>query len=618
MKLNSSATGRRSVMAVVAAMAVGVGTLTGPAQAAPVDPGPVASAAAIDCPAAVPVAKIVPGLVGEGWTVVSGGTPQPFRVDVLGLLTDGIGAGRDMVMIQISDLPGGHVVESRGVWAGMSGSPVYVGGQLLGAVSYGFTDSASPIGGLTPAVDMMDLLKVSAAAKAAVRPAKTKVALTANEKRLLGARATAAVPGTALEALRTPLSVSGLGSKRRSALQHEFDAAGRSVITYAGGRAAAGTSVPAAQPHPGGNFASMLTYGDVTIGAVGTTTAVCGKQALAFGHPLALAGAVTYGANDASALAIVTDNTFGSFKMANIGASFGTVEQDRGAGLRARLGAGPKTVPITTTIRNSDSGAKRTGTTLVAQPDYLALATAYGIWANYDTTFDRAGRGLTTSSWTISGTRAGGKKFTVSRTNRWSDLDDPTVDPAYEAADAMDAITSNEFEPVTITGFTFSSDVTAKYEQLRITKVAVSVNGGKWSSSDNLKVKAGSTIRVRTTMRGYRSSTDENLVQTIKVPNKTAGRTGVLSVQGGLEAASGEGDDSGDAGCLLSDCDEPDGSLNSIIKGITSVPRNNQVLVDLALDEPDSGSGKAIDIPSASSKRAPVVGGESIEISVRK
>ena len=114
----------------------------------------------------------------------------------------------------------------------------------------------------------------------------------------------------------------------------------------------------------------------------------------------------------------------------------------------------------------------------------------------------------------------------MTRPNTWSDLDDPTYGPAVEAADAVDALTSNAYEPVTITGVTFSSDVSSAYQQLRITKMAVSVNGGKWTSPKSLRVKAGATIRVRTTMRGYRSATDQVLVQTIKVPKKTGGRTG--------------------------------------------------------------------------------------------
>ena len=147
-------------------------------------------------------------------------------------------------------------------------------------------------------------------------------------------------------------------------------------------------------------------------------------------------------------------------------------------------------------------------------------------------------------------------------------------------------------------------------------KIAVSVNGGKWTSPKTLKVKAGATIRVRATTRGYRSSTDQTMIQTVKVPKKTGGRSGVLSVEGGLDAA---GDDAAaQAGCLLNPCEEPEESLTTIIKGLTSVPRNNQVLTELALDEPDSGSGKPITVRTSGSKSAPVTGYKKVGIKIKK
>ena len=102
--------GRRSVMAAFAALVVGAGTLAGPAQAAPADPEPAAAAAPLDCPA--PVAAQV-DMVGDGWTVVQGTTPRRFGVKVLGVLTDGIGAGRDLIIIEAYDLPGQDFIARR-------------------------------------------------------------------------------------------------------------------------------------------------------------------------------------------------------------------------------------------------------------------------------------------------------------------------------------------------------------------------------------------------------------------------------------------------------------------------------------------------------------------------
>ena len=564
------------------------------------------------CPAPVPMADIVPGLVGEGLTVVKGTTPQPFRVEVLGVLKDGIGAGRDMVMIEVSDLQGQQVVGDNGIWAGMSGSPVYVNGKLLGAISYGFTYSPSPIGGLTPATDMMALLGSSSQsdqAKAASR-LRTKVTLSASQRKALDVRADATLPRTSLQRLRTPMSVSGLNGKRLSSLQGAFDRAGRPVITYAGSRASAVGSAAAA-PVPGGNFAAVLTYGDLTLAGVGTTTAVCGSQVLAFGHPMDFAGKVSYGANAATSLAIVKDNTDGSFKMANVGGTFGTVDQDRLAAIRATLGKGPTTTPITSKITNLDNKKSRTGTTQVAAPDYTAAATVYGLWANYDSTFDKWGKGLATSSWRIQGTRARGKAFTVARSNMWSDLGDPTIDPAFEVAYAVDSLLSNEFEPVKITGVSFNSSLTSAFERYRITDMAVSVNGGKYKSASVIKVKPKAKLKVRVTMRGYQSSVDRQVVLKLKVAKRYAKQTGTLTVQGGLDAAN----DDFDTSCLLTDCDESDGGLNAVIAGITSPPANNAVRADLDFNENAEGEFSA---DAKTSAAAPVSGSESIVIKVKK
>src|SRR4051794_12546023 len=122
-----------------ALLALVAGAAAAPAVAAPSATADVGS----PCPAPVPAATVTAGMRGEGLTVVRGSTPEPFAVEVLGVVRDGIGAGRDLAMVKLSDLPGRSVIGQNGVWAGISGSPVYVDGKLLGSVSYGFS-SASP------------------------------------------------------------------------------------------------------------------------------------------------------------------------------------------------------------------------------------------------------------------------------------------------------------------------------------------------------------------------------------------------------------------------------------------------------------------------------------------
>ena len=132
--LSPSAPRRQQRSGPPSALALVAGLLAAPASAAPIPDG-------AGLPGNPPTSSVTPGMTGQGLTVVRGATPQPFAVEVLGVLENGIGAGRDMIIIEASDLPGRQVISAGGgIWAGMSGSPVYINGKLLGAVA---TDSRS-------------------------------------------------------------------------------------------------------------------------------------------------------------------------------------------------------------------------------------------------------------------------------------------------------------------------------------------------------------------------------------------------------------------------------------------------------------------------------------------
>ncbi len=603
---------RRAAVGIGAVLALTGGSLVVPAQAEPLGP--------IDCPAPVPAASITVGMVGTGYTVVKGTTPEPFTVEVLGVLADGLGAGQDMVVIKVSDLPEHHVVDQGGgIWAGMSGSPVYVNGQLLGAVSYGFTLAPSPLGGLTPAADMVKLLNLpTTAAPTAPTPApKASVTLPKHLRIGLAARAGVAAPRGTLQQLPTPLSVSGLTSRRLGRLQSDAEKAGRPFLAYAGSSHRAPAAIaPSSRPVPGGNFAAALSYGDVTFAGIGTTTAVCGDQALAFGHPMQYAGPVSYGANNANALTIVKDDTLGSFKMASLGADFGTVDQDRRAGLRANLGAVPSTADITVVVKNTDTQKSRVGTTRVVDQTYLPALTAYSIWGDYDAAFDEYGDGRAATSWTINGTRAGGVPFSVSRSNQFASLYSVTDEPAFEPADAADALVNNDYEAVHITGVTFSSTVSTVYQQLHVTKVEASVNGGKYSTRA-LKLKVGDKLKVRVSKRPYRSTTTTTSTLSLTVPKKARGMSGSLTVTGG--DSLGQSSDWGDSGCLLTGegCgDSTEGSLDKVISSITSPARNDDLVASLNV-ESDSSSATS-STKTTARQPSTIAGRKSLEVSVKR
>lgn len=603
-------------------LALVAGSLSAPAQAAPAQEVGARQAAAVECPTPVPRSAVVTGLVGEGLTVVTGTEPQPFRVEVLGVLKNGIGAGRDMIMIKVSDLPGREVVsQGGGIWAGMSGSPVYVDGKLLGAVSYGFTMSPSPIGGLTPAADMLDVLDLGgrAGAPTPARPAGA-VRLPASRLKALASQAGTAAPRGSLSPLVTPLGVSGLGAKRLGLLQDQLDKAGRNVHVYAAGGAGSVSagSAPAARPVAGGNFAAVLSTGDVDSFGTGTTTAVCGDRAVAFGHPLRLSGPVSYGAAGADSLAIVEDRTAGSFKMANLGPSFGTVDQDRTAALRADLTRTPEATEVTTVIRSADTGRTRTGSTQVYDEPSVPGLAVNAVFAGQDAVFDEWDDGTATSTWTITGTRAGGKEFTVTRSNHWASQGDSTEDPAFDVAYATDRLLNNDFEDVDLQSVIFRSTLATRYEQLHLTKLEVSVNGGRYTSPKRLTVKVGAKLKLRVSTAPYRSTKATTTTLSMTVPKSARGRSGYLLAAGGVDLADSAG--YADEECLLfgEGCEEAAASsFDQVVSSLTSAPKNNALRTELVLEDDEDGEETTV-ASRSTSKDLTVTGTRDIAISIRR
>lgn len=98
------------------------------------------------------VEDIQPGMTGYGMTVFSGLEPERFEAEVIGVRHRML-AGTDIILCRLKSP---HLVD-LGVVAGMSGSPVYVDGKLIGAVAYGFLDVDDPLAGVTPIGEMLNV-----------------------------------------------------------------------------------------------------------------------------------------------------------------------------------------------------------------------------------------------------------------------------------------------------------------------------------------------------------------------------------------------------------------------------------------------------------------------------
>ena len=154
---------------------------------------------------------------------------------------------------------------------------------------------------------------------------------------------------------------------------------------------------------PGGNFAGLLALGDVSVGAVGTTTYVCGERALAFGHSLRLLGATTLSANDAEAITITTDPTARPVKLANLGATVGVLDQDRTVAIAAKLGQRLPLIRIRSIVKAPDLGRSRIGVSWTPSSELLPDVVAFHLLSNLQAVFDEEGTavGLVTVGVTV-------------------------------------------------------------------------------------------------------------------------------------------------------------------------------------------------------------------------
>ena len=535
---------------------------------------PVASGA--ECDPIMPTSELVPGMSGTGWTVMRGRTPEPFSVTVLGVMRDGAGPGRDMIVVEASGAP---ISAAGGIWAGISGSPVYVGGRLIGGVAFGFSTS-SFLAGVTPAPDMAALLSLRATSTSTFLP--RRVVLPRALTRDIARRTDEPVGQVGvLTQLRIPFGISGLNARGMREARKWIAKRDLPLIPFSGSVASRALAAPVDPVEPGDNFAAVAAYGDVTLSGMGTTTYVCAGRALAFGHPFHHAGAGPAGANAADAFAIVTDPVLGPFKLASVAETIGVVDQDRLAGLRVRLGEAPPTTPIRSVIAAVDSGLHRNGATDVVVPELTSMATALHVVSNIDVTYDAIRKGTAALNWTIEGTRANGAPWRLVR----GDLIASTVDVAVEAADTvafeLDDLELNPFEEVRITNVRIEGSIDDAVRRYTLAKVLVAKGrGGFRPVRRAVGVRPGMLLRFRVQLRPYGSGAMRRVGFGFRVP-RGAPSFGQVQIGGGMMMREG--------GCPP---DEPEcedgfgtGSFDALLRSIQTAPRSDVVIGRMRLGE---------------------------------
>jgi len=543
------------------------------------DPSAVVTDAPGTCPSLLAESGIQAGMVGTGWTVTTGDTPRAFRVEILGTLQDGIAPGRDLIVIKVSDLPGKHVIsQGGGIWAGMSGSPVYLGGKLAGAVSYGFSTGPSRIGGMTPAGQMNRIATYSAPAAATTadrRSVRLSTSMRSTVARAAGV-STASVPS--LHRLALPIVVTAAPGKLRNRLTNALRREFGSIRMMSGSApAVSSSSTLASPPVPGGNLAGVIASGDVTIAAVGTTTSVCGDTVLGFGHPFMGDGKVAFGAARATSITIVDDPAGTPFKMANIGRAFGLLDQDRLSGIRATVGRAPRDIALSARVRATDTGYIRTGYTSVTTSSWVPIVAANHLLYDITTTADNQGPGTAGLTWTIKGTRPNGQHWTLIWTDRVASTGVVALDSAQLLLDQLSQIDETATEKVRFDSVTMQATVSPVVKQYLIQSALVSRNGGPWKQRTSITAHPGDQLRLQVGLKIWKGGTTTSIVS-ITVPASASG-SGFLTVG---DTGFGAGSD-----CSFDPTKCPT-TFNGLLQSIRDAPRADdlQLTLDLTSFDP--------------------------------
>ncbi|MEO6470425.1 MAG: hypothetical protein ABIR57_01255, partial [Aeromicrobium sp.] len=497
---------------------------------------------AIDqCPAVFPASDLIAGQPVSGLTTTTDTQPEQFAGEYVSKLTDGIGPDKDLLVFKMS---GSRITHNdgtvdAGIWAGMSGSPVYANdGRLIGAVSYGFSYESSEYAGVTPAQYMYDLRSFPASSSATTLSSPKSVRLSKSLQSTVvkdGVSSQAASNG--LRRLEPTRIVVGPGLQAGAAKAF----AKKARFGFDGYRAGSGSS-SAAPSYPitaGGNFASTASYGDITLGGIGTATAVCGTNAdevLAYGHPSAFTGKSKEAIHGASAAFIQRDNSGGSYKLANIGAPAGALLQDRLQGILGKIGVEAPTVTVESDTKAY--GQTRHGVSHVSVPEALSYVTA--VQAYTDTVIglnqDAGGEALVT--WSIDFKRKNGESQTFSRTQRYSSQQELSYDVPNDVASDVETISDNGMERVSITAVHINSRLVPDYRLFKVGKVEFRRNHA-WHTVGNggsINTTPGSLLTLRLTFRAGDTKTDVAPVMknvTFKI-SPGAAKTGAIDFTGGM------------------------------------------------------------------------------------
>ena len=495
----------------------------------------------------MPIRDLRPGMQGIGKTVIQGDTIEEFNVEILGV--QGSEATGYSIFVR---LYGDLIEKTGGVAQGMSGSPVYVDGRLVGAVAFGKVFNDPHYCFLTPIGRMLSLLDEPKALPSDWLP-----------------------KGTSLQA-------AGFTEYGLAYLKERLQPLGLDAVGNAG--TGQGSSK---ELQPGSAVGASIMQGDLTLGALGTVTWTDDKgNVLAFGHPFMQRGNSNFYMTKAWVLGVVP-NMQSSYKVGNMGEPIGSFTQDRSSGIGGSQGNLPKTIPVFVTANDTGRGQGSSIRVNVVEDERLAPAIVDAAVINtLSKTVDRNGGGTARVRFTITGVDSKKNYLTIDRENMFYSSDALLKNVNAELSEAMTILMQNKFEAVQLYGVKVEAQVTEQVQVAEIQRVKAATD----------KVKAGDKLAIDVTMKPYRGEEFTRRVQ-FAVPKDHPGGRLALQVRGGssmawvIELLRKQQQE----GVPAAKKQEKRHTLADYVQATNTADKNNEIIVDIATGQQQMNANAAAD-----------------------
>jgi sugar lactone lactonase YvrE len=582
---------RRSLLNAVGFFGM-LGLMAGPAVVP-------AHAAAPRYPDILPVSRVHAGMQGYGLTTFKGTTISRFEVTVNGVLKNA-NAGHDLIVIHMKGGPitqrGANIIE------GMSGSPIYIGDKIVGAVAYGLQFPKEPIALVTPIEDMLDAWDPNIPQQPSYfEPADKQPSQAARQGQKTGAnwqpmrgervvalphaldlgghaihrlvlRMDAGAPPAASDVAvfrqaTSLVTISAGTDADRAWLQKDLRKHGFAVTVMRGAAGGRAPDFKAPPLRPGSVFGTLLACGDIEFGGFGTVTYRRGDRILGFGHPLMLLGALE-GAVTAAKVVDIFPSQLSSQIMPVSGPIIGTLRQDRDFSVSGELGRMPRLVPFEVSVHDQTTGRMRTIHVKVFQHPILTseLLDALARVA-VEQVHSEPGDVMAQVTTTVNADEVG----SVTRSNLVFDASDIADSAAQDLNDITNILSGNPFYPLPIKNAKMSVEISPGHNTATVERIFLKQG----------HYEPGDTLDIGVVLKPYRRDLITRWVS-LKIPSDLPTGKYQLQVRGGMPSVLRFGGFTLNVGAQ--DTQTPPVNVHQMVSRLLQREQNTDILARLVLN----------------------------------